>query len=55
MQCHLPGNSSLVSFDNFFTRLLSLAGNVIAIFEVGIWLFPGDTIYSTSIVLAADK
>lgn len=48
MQCHPPGNSSLASFDNLFRqfkplKLLSLAGIVIAIFEVGIWLFPGAT------------
>jgi len=48
MQCHPPGNSSLASFDNLLRqfkplKLLSLAGIVIAIFEVGIWLFPGAT------------
>lgn len=43
MRCHILGNSSLVSSDNFFrkfkpSRSLSLAGTVIAIFEIGISL-----------------
>ena len=40
MRYHPPGNSSLASFDDLFrkfkpSRLLSLAGIAIAIFEVG--------------------